>query len=65
MPPPSEPPCGRWVPPKRCCSFRGAGTVINPELYADIDLDQRTRDFYQQFFGYELSDEQLGGIFHR
>ena len=42
-----------------------AGTVINPELYADIDLDQRTRDFYQQFFGYELSDEQLGGIFHR
>lgn len=42
-----------------------AGTVINPELYADIDLDQRTRDFYQQFFGYELSDEQLDGIFHR
>ena len=42
-----------------------AGTVINPDLFSDVDLDAVTSDFYQEFFGYELSQDELDGIFHR
>lgn len=42
-----------------------AGTIINPDLYADVNLDQKTRDFYKEFFNYDLSQEQLDTIFHR
>ena len=42
-----------------------AGTIINPDLYADVDLDGKTRDFFKEFYGYDLSDEELDTIFHR
>ena len=42
-----------------------AGTIINPDLFSDVDLDAVTSDFYQEFFGYELSQDELDGIFHR
>lgn len=33
--------------------------LINPEVFKEIDIRQDTKDFYQKFFQYELSDEQL------
>ena len=31
--------------------------VLHPELFYDIDIGQATREFYQNFFDYTLSDE--------
>ena len=42
-----------------------AASVINPDLYADVDVDDVMRDFFEQFYEYQLSDEELDAIFHR
>lgn len=42
-----------------------AGTVINPELYADVDIDATTTGFFKEFYGYDLSEAELDAIFHR
>lgn len=34
-------------------------TVLYPELFEDMDMEQLTRDFYSQFFHYELTDDEL------
>lgn len=36
--------------------------TVYPELFADVDLEKETRDFYLNFFDYELSDAQLAKI---
>lgn len=41
-----------------------AANLINPGIY-DYDLDAVTRDYFEQYYGYELSDEELGQIFDR
>ncbi len=42
-----------------------AGTVINPSLYADVNVDNVTKDFFNKFYGYNLSTTDLNTIFHR
>lgn len=37
-------------------------TVLHPDLVADLDMNQEVKDFYSNFYGYELSDEQVAGI---
>lgn len=34
-----------------------------PELFEDIDIIQETKDYYQEVFGVELTDEQAASIF--
>ncbi len=36
--------------------------LLYPELFADVDLEEMTRGFYQEFFRYELTDDELHGI---
>ncbi|KJE20090.1 Periplasmic binding protein [Frankia torreyi] len=36
--------------------------VLNPSLFADVDLRSVTRDFYKTYFGYTPSDTQLNDI---
>ena len=36
--------------------------VINPEVFKDIDIRQDTKDFYKNFFNYDLTDEELDTI---
>lgn len=36
--------------------------VIRPEVFADINIRQEVLDFYQNFFQYELSEEELDTI---
>lgn len=39
-----------------------AAKQLNPEKFADIDMEQQTKDFYMQFYGYALTDEQVKQI---
>ena len=36
--------------------------VANPELFNDYNIRKDIKDFYLEFFNYELSDEQLNFI---
>ena len=36
--------------------------LIHPDLFADTDMPARVREFYQRFFGYSASDEEITRI---
>lgn len=46
----------------RLIGITWAGSVMYPDLYADIDIEQEIKDFYQLFYHMELTDEQLGKL---
>ena len=33
--------------------------VLYPELFKDLSIEQKTREFYKRFYNYELSDDEL------
>ncbi|WMW25269.1 iron ABC transporter substrate-binding protein [Methanolobus sediminis] len=37
-------------------------TVLYPDLFEDMDMEQTTRDFYSQFLHYDLTDEELESL---
>lgn len=39
-----------------------AAKQLNPDLFKDIDMVQETKDFYMQFYGCKLTDEQANMI---
>ena len=39
-----------------------APSIIQPELFADNDTEAATREYYQNFYGYTLSDSELSAI---
>ncbi len=39
-----------------------AATKIQPDLFSDIDYDAITKDFYTQFYNYELTDDEVDDI---
>ena len=41
-----------------------APTIIQPELFADNDIEAATQDFYKTFFGYELSESERDAIIY-
>lgn len=47
------------------CMLPWAGTIINPDLYKDVDIDKITTDFFKDFYGYTLSQDELDTIFAR
>ncbi len=38
------------------------GTILYPDRFADMSLADKTTEFYQEFYGYSLSDEQVKEI---
>lgn len=56
----------RWFPPASDTPLvlKWLSTVIQPELFADTDMEQEVRDYYQRFYGVELTDEQVDQIFN-
>ena len=42
-----------------------ASQYINPDLYQGIDVDQKTAEFFKQFYNYDLSQAELDTIFLR
>ena len=39
-----------------------AAKKFNPDKFEDVDIEQATKDFYMQFYGYQLNDEQTKQI---
>ena len=39
-----------------------AAKKLNPDKFEDIDMEQVTKDFYMQFYGYQLSDDEVAKI---
>ncbi|EKT61885.1 ABC transporter substrate-binding protein [Providencia burhodogranariea] len=42
--------------------FLWLAQVLYPERFADVDMNKETTDFYRQFFGVELTPEQVNKI---
>lgn len=39
-----------------------AAKMLNPDLFADVDMAAETKDFYRTFYGYDLTDDQAARI---
>ena len=39
--------------------------TIHPEEFADLNMEQEVREFYQKFYGYELTEEEAHQILMR
>ncbi|MDI9502948.1 MAG: ABC transporter substrate-binding protein [Bacillota bacterium] len=35
------------------------GTVLHPERFSDVNMEEIVRDFFQRFYQYEISDEEI------
>ncbi|MBR5382086.1 MAG: ABC transporter substrate-binding protein, partial [Oscillospiraceae bacterium] len=44
--------------------WKWAANIINPDIY-DYDAEQSIRDFFEDFYGYTLTDAQLDTVLHR
>ena len=38
--------------------------AVYPELFEDVDVEQIARDYYKDFYGFELTDEQIENMFN-
>lgn len=38
--------------------------MVYPELFADVDIEQVTKDYFNDYFGIELTDEQIEKMYH-
>ncbi len=56
----------RWYPPSSdtpLCLLWMAKT-IHPEIFADVDMDQAIRDYYERFYNIEVTDAMLYRIYN-
>lgn len=55
----------RWDAPgvETPLMMRWLAQLIQPEIFAEIDIEQDTCDFFQDYFQYTLTDEDLAQIF--
>ncbi|MEL7564256.1 MAG: ABC transporter substrate-binding protein [Dehalobacterium sp.] len=49
--------------PEATLGFLWLAKTIYPEYTQDIDLKQQTKDFYKEFYNYDLSDEEYTSFF--
>ncbi len=56
----------RWFPPSSDTplSLMWIAKTLHPDLFADIDMDQMVRDYFQRFYSVELTEEDLHRIYH-
>lgn len=56
----------RWYPPnsESILSLWWMSKTNYPELFADIDVNDKIREYYSEFYGYNLTDEELESIYH-
>ena len=55
-----------WFPP---CSdsplaLQWMAQKLYPELFEDLDIDQEIRDYYKNFYGIELTDEDMNTLYN-
>ena len=55
----------RWTPPNQesPLMWKWLAEIQHPDLF-DYDLRQDMKDFYSEFYGYDLSEEQVDEILH-
>lgn len=56
----------RWYPPnsESILSLWWMSKTNYPELFDDINIDDKIRQYYSDFYHYELTDEELESIYH-
>ena len=56
----------RWFPPASDTPLvlKWLATKIQPEKFADIDMDQEIKDYYEKYYNVELTDEDLQEIYN-
>lgn len=56
----------RWYPPAGDAplSLIWVAKQLHPDLFQDIDMDQEIKEYYQKFYGYTLTDEDLKEIYN-
>lgn len=57
----------RWTPPnctEKPLYWYYLASIIQPEIFSDIDLRQEVSDFFVRFFDYQLTDAQIDSILH-
>ena len=57
----------RWVPPntvEKPLFYLYMCSIIHPEIFTEVDIRQAEIDFIKEYFGVDLTDEQLEYIFH-
>ena len=56
----------RWFPPASDTPLvlQWLAKHNQPELFADIDMEQEMKDYYQRFYGVELTDDDINEIFN-
>lgn len=56
----------RWYPPnsESILSLWWMSKTNYPELFEDINMDDKIRQYYSDFYHYELTDEELESIYH-
>lgn len=52
---------GRPPGPNRMIGVRWLGNMLYPEVF-DYDIEQEVKDFFDLFYHYELTDEELAGL---
>ena len=56
----------RWDPPstEAHLALLWEAKIFHPELFSDIDLIERTKEFYRSLFSHELTQDEIDMIFH-
>lgn len=56
----------RWFPPaaESPLTLSWMATKIQPELFSDIDMNQRVKEYYKNFYHYDITEEQLEQVFY-
>ncbi len=57
----------RWTPPntvEKPLFYLYMASMIQPEIFSEVDMRQEEQNFIQEFFGVTLTEEQLDSVFH-
>ena len=62
-------PCGlyRWAPPntlEKPLYVLWQASIIQPGIFGDVDMRAEVKSFFQEFFDYELTEEQIDYVLH-
>ena len=49
--------------PEATLGFLWLAQTVYPEYMGDIDLAAETKDFFKEFYGYDLSDDEYASFF--
>ena len=56
----------RWFPPASDTplTLQWLAKTIQPELFAELDMDHEIKEFYEKYYDVELTDEDVQDIYH-